>query len=257
MVWGIAVADVNGDGNQDLITANFCLGRKHCDLGVSVILGNGDGTFQRAVQYHTKTTDMGSVALADVNGDGHLDILYSRGTIEYVDNLAVLLGNGDGTFQQAQFYDSGINLVAADVNGDGRPDVLGDFDTGMEVAINNTGPHQPSTTRLPQMRRRQRQINWSRTPRRLRANMSAPSRARSRLPTRGNPSDPHPSRATPRRSHFPMQRRGSTSSSRRTRETTTARRAPLQPLRNTSRICRWLRRRMSPLLDRLPTWGSP
>jgi hypothetical protein len=116
---------------------------------VSVILGNGDGTFQPAVQYHTKGTDpSGSVALADVNGDGHLDILYSRGTIEYVDDLAVLLGNGDGTFQQAQFYDSGINIVAADVNGDGRPDVVGIFDTGMEVAINNTGPHQPSTTAL-------------------------------------------------------------------------------------------------------------
>jgi hypothetical protein len=153
LAWWIATADVNGDGNPDLITANFCIA-KHCDQGVSVILGNGDGTFQPAVQYHTKGTDpSSSVALADVNGDGHLDILYSRPNLQSPLGLAVLLGNGDGTFQQAQFYQGGYVGVAADVNGDGRPDVVGGsagegMPVGMEVIINNTGPHQPSTTAL-------------------------------------------------------------------------------------------------------------
>jgi Bacterial Ig-like domain (group 3)/FG-GAP-like repeat len=141
VVWWIAAADVNGDGNPDLITANQC--GKHCQMGVSVILGNGDGTFQPAVEYPAGRADSsGAVALADVNGDGHLDILYTDV------GLAVLLGNGDGTFQQAQSYGSGFHGVAADVNGDGRPDVISALGTGMEVAINNTGPHQPSTTAL-------------------------------------------------------------------------------------------------------------
>jgi hypothetical protein len=66
-----------------------------------------------------------SVALADVNGDGKLDLLvanYGSGTV------GVLLGNGDGTFQTAVAYGSGgsyaVSVAVADVNGDGKPDLL-------------------------------------------------------------------------------------------------------------------------------------
>jgi hypothetical protein len=99
---------------------------------LGVLLGNGDGTFQPVVTYQSGAGGNGTaVAVADVNGDGKLDIV---ATDQSADNgihhglVALLLGNGDGTFQAAQTYDSGgflTNSVAvADLNGDGRPDLV-------------------------------------------------------------------------------------------------------------------------------------
>jgi hypothetical protein len=111
----VAVADVNGDGRPDLIVANGD------DDTVSVLLGNGDGTFQNQktfpVGYHPVL-----VAVADVNGDGRLDLI----TANAGDNtVSVLLGNGNGSFTPA----SPNNAVSrrntpylADLTGDGLPD---------------------------------------------------------------------------------------------------------------------------------------
>ena len=60
-----------------------------------MLLGNGDGTFQPAVRYTLGGFGATSVALADVNGDGKLDLLVATGSA-----VGVLLGNGDGTFRQ-------------------------------------------------------------------------------------------------------------------------------------------------------------
>jgi hypothetical protein len=63
---------------------------------VSVLLGNGDGTLQTAVNYHVgpgPISELTSMTVGDFNGDGKLDIVTDGG---------VLLGNGDGTFQAAQ-----------------------------------------------------------------------------------------------------------------------------------------------------------
>jgi hypothetical protein len=130
----IAVADVNGDGNPDLVLANFCADSNNCVSGVvSVMLGNGDGTFQAAVTYGSGGWGAYSVAVADVNGDGKPDLLVTNDCADDSGNctigtVGVLLGNGDGTFRAAVSYGSagsGFSSIAVgDVNRDGKPDLL-------------------------------------------------------------------------------------------------------------------------------------
>jgi hypothetical protein len=113
---------------------------------VATLLGNGDGTFQAPKTYQTGGFSPTSLAVADVNGDGTLDLLVAnecasalcgslRGTI------GVLLGNGDGTMQPPQILDSGGDLawsiLAVDVNSDGRSDLI--------VADYSSSPVVPST----------------------------------------------------------------------------------------------------------------
>lgn len=90
--YSIAAEDVSGDGHSDLVTANVGVGRP----SVSVLLGRGDGTFERPAGYQTATGSY-SVALTDLDGDGSLDIV---STNSFANNLSYLMGNGDGTFQE-------------------------------------------------------------------------------------------------------------------------------------------------------------
>lgn len=123
-VGALAVADVNGDGRPDVVAANGG------SPTVSVLLGNGDGTLQSPVSY-----DLGveatSVAIEDVNGDGRPDLIlatYYEAGNSNSGGVAVLLGNGDGTFQAPVSYSSGgyeaRSVAIADMNGDGRPDLI-------------------------------------------------------------------------------------------------------------------------------------
>jgi hypothetical protein len=132
----VAVPDVNGDGKPDLIIANVCGDSKCATSGtVGVLLGNGDGTFQAAVTYDAGGQRTKSIAVADVNGDGKLDLIVgnqcpSGSSCDYNKDgsISVLLGNGDGTFQTAMPYDAGghgaLSVAVADVNGDGSADIV-------------------------------------------------------------------------------------------------------------------------------------
>lgn len=73
----VAVADVNGDGKPDIVLSNAGSSGNFLTSGgiVSVLLGNGDGTFQTAVTYGSGANEAGSLVVADVNGDGKPDVV--------------------------------------------------------------------------------------------------------------------------------------------------------------------------------------
>lgn len=140
----LVVADVNGDGNPDLLVANQCFSQKICSSGgVGVLLGNGDGSFRSAVTYSTALMSTSSVAVGDINGDGSPDILETSNGI-----VGVLLGNGDGTFQPVtNLFSEGVAAAIADVNGDSRADVLVGNSAGVGVLLGNgDGTFQPEVS---------------------------------------------------------------------------------------------------------------
>jgi Bacterial Ig-like domain (group 3)/FG-GAP-like repeat len=134
----IAAADLNGDGQLDVVMTNACFDKcSSADTkgGVGVLLGNGDGTFQPAVIYRSGGygPSIGALAIADVNRDGKPDLIVANSNSvstgsSGLGTIGVLLGNGDGTFQPAVVYASGAysaaSVVVADVNGDGEPDLV-------------------------------------------------------------------------------------------------------------------------------------
>ncbi|MBR0756724.1 VCBS repeat-containing protein [Bradyrhizobium jicamae] len=116
----LAVGDVNGDHNLDLAVANSG------SDNVSILLGNGDGTFQAQMTYATGSQPF-AVAIADFNGDGKADLTVPNFGNGNGNTISVLLGNGDGTFQDQMPYAAGtqpIDIATGDFNGDGKTDIV-------------------------------------------------------------------------------------------------------------------------------------
>jgi hypothetical protein len=113
---GLAVGDFNGDGNLDFATANSDVST------VSVLLGNGNGTWGQHVDYATGKTPT-ALAVGDFNRDGKQDIVTANVD---ANSVSVLLGLGDGTLASAVQYPVGAmpqDVSIDDFNGDGTADI--------------------------------------------------------------------------------------------------------------------------------------
>jgi len=129
----VAIGDVNGDGTPDLVLTN-CYDFSLCAGSVSVLFGNGDGTFQTPSNYDTHGFFPSSVKIGDVNGDGKPDLVVANNCDDQMcsrqreGGVALLLGHGDGTFGTAARLSGGAtytnDVVVADVNGDRMPDLV-------------------------------------------------------------------------------------------------------------------------------------
>jgi len=122
-VQALAAADLNADGNLDLVVPTG-----GSSAAISVLRGNGDGTFGNPIVYASNLLSIysTSITVADFNGDGKLDVALTNSEGP-TNAIAIVLGNGDGTFQNPPLlYSAGLlptGVVTLDVNGDGKPDL--------------------------------------------------------------------------------------------------------------------------------------
>lgn len=135
----ISVADLNGDAILDLVATNECSDSVCLTGSAGVLLGVGDGTFRPAVSYPSSDDAVG-LAVQDFDGDGVLDLaVIGLGNGSFTNSLAILLGNGDGTFRAPSIYNVVGNAVAAaDLNRDGKPDLVVDYGFGIYVLLHKT-----------------------------------------------------------------------------------------------------------------------
>ena len=128
---------------------------------LSILLGNGDGTFQTHVDYPAGTLPLGVLG-ADLNGDGKLDLVTANFTSN---NVSVLLGSGDGTFQRHVDFGAGsgpAQLAIGDFNADGRLDIAtaNNLDDTVSVLSQTTGGLTPGERRIAQEARQRRHLRY-------------------------------------------------------------------------------------------------
>lgn len=125
----VAVGDFNGDKKPDLAIADFMSGE------VSILLGNGDGTFQAGVNYNAGSRPI-AVVVGDFNGDGFQDLAVANNKTS--GTVSILIGKGDGTFKIGAAYSAGTSsryVAAGDFNGDGNLDLAVANQTSNNVSI--------------------------------------------------------------------------------------------------------------------------
>ena len=142
----VITADLNKDGRLDLVVSadggsNTSPGGK-----LSVLLGRADGSFAAPMDYSVGTRPS-SIAAADLDGDGSLDLVVGNGAIygstTTPGNIVVLLDNGDGTFRAPTPFNAGLDpktVSVSDLNKDGVPDLVVStqrqaFDYGIDVFL--------------------------------------------------------------------------------------------------------------------------
>jgi hypothetical protein len=150
-----AAGDFNNDGKMDLAVSNS-------NSTVSVLLSNGDGTFQPQMTYNTDPNGTPyAIAGGDFNEDGNIDLVVTNSVGGSSDTVSILLGNGDGTFQPQQTYSVGFGaqgVAVEDFNSDGSADVavtnnrdntvsvlLGNGDGTFQPQVNYAVGNQPSS----------------------------------------------------------------------------------------------------------------
>ncbi|HEX6764559.1 MAG TPA: VCBS repeat-containing protein [Polyangiaceae bacterium] len=137
--WSLAVADLNGDGQRDIVTVN------NFGSNASVFLGNGDGTFQDALVFATGYGP-DSLVVLDADHDGKLDLAVGSATDGlYVVAVSIYPGNGDGTFGEPRRLDLGplgenttfaaTRLAAGDFDEDGLTDIAALLVSGAELYL--------------------------------------------------------------------------------------------------------------------------
>jgi len=117
--WLLA-GDFNGDGKLDLAVSN----NDSSSPNIAILMGNGDGTFKAPIITTTSLGSLSWLTTADVNKDGHLDLIAVDNTNG---NAVIYLGKGDGTFQTPPTtlsQSSPNTAVVGDFNNDGNPDLL-------------------------------------------------------------------------------------------------------------------------------------
>ena len=140
----LVAGDFTGNGKLDLAVVDGGNDEYGEPGGLSMLLGNGDGTFQPAISYAAGDSPVSLVA-GDFTGNGKLDL-----AVAYADGVSVLLGNGDGTFQPAISYAAGYSpasLVADDFTGNGKLDLAVADAGGVSVLLGNgDGTFRPAVS---------------------------------------------------------------------------------------------------------------
>ena len=142
----VTTADLNGDGNGDLVIVNSSLATT---AFISVMIGNPDGTFKTPINYTIAGNYSVAAVIDDVNGDGKLDLIVASDD----QHISVLTGNGDGTFNAAQSFSAPCNgsanplstpilaLITADLRNSGKKDII--CSNGLILLGNGDGTFNP------------------------------------------------------------------------------------------------------------------